>query len=379
MKPIQFALLHALGALPLLAASAASAQIAPDRPPEHPGGGTRATRLSARVEVEGGVATTSLSHVLHNDGHLPAEAIWILPLPPGAVADGLRLTANGVQMESDVLGADAARGVYEDIVRRRRDPALLEYAGRGCLRARVFPIPPQGDVTVEVVFRQVLPELGGLRRWSLALNAAGLEGRPPEQVVLDLSIRSRRPLKNAFSPQRNLRVTQPDDYNVRASFEGRVADLEAGELALFYGLSEAEFGLDLLTHRPAGAEEGTFLMLLSPKRDWADVQVLEKEVIVVLDVSGSMAGRKLEQAKGALTFFLGSLHAGDLFNVVPFATEAEPFFPVSVEATPANREAAQAKLARLEASGGTNIHDALLRALPAGGRGTGRACRWSCC
>jgi Ca-activated chloride channel family protein len=329
------------------------------------------TRLLAKVEVEDGVATTTLRQTVRNDGPRPAEADWVLPLPDGAVADRFSMTMNGVPVAGEVLGADKAREVYESIVRRRRDPGLLEYVGRGCLRARIFPVPPGGEVQVEVGFRQILPEDGGLRRWSFAPRAAGLGGRAPEQLVLDLEVRSRWPIGIAFSPVPGVRVTQDGERVVRASFEGRAADLPGEELAVFYGLREKDFGLDLLTYRAKGNAEGTFLMLVSPKREWDASEVMKKSVTFVVDTSGSMAGGKLEQATGALRFFVETLGADDRFNVVEFSSEAIPFFPAPVAPTPENLAAAHARIERLTARGGTNIDAALESALH-GAAPTGR-------
>jgi len=75
-----------------------------------------------------------------------------------------------------IVDAEAARGVYESIVRRQRDPGLLEYYGRGCLRASVFPIPPQGEMEVEATYRELLPIAGDLFRWSFPVAAAGVDG-----------------------------------------------------------------------------------------------------------------------------------------------------------------------------------------------------------
>ena len=319
-------------------------------------------RMSAKVEIVDGVATCELVQLVRNEGDVEAEARWVLPLPEGAVADGFRMVVNGVETSGEVLDAAGARRVYEDIVRRRRDPGLLEYLGRGCLSARIFPIPARGEVTVEVGFRQVVPELSGLRRWSLALAAAGIEGSAPEQVVLDLAIRSRLPIRNVYSPSPLVHVVQKDDHEARASFEGKLDALPAGELAVYHGLSEAEFGLDLLCHRKLG-EEGAFLMLISPKRSLAEQEILAKSIVFVADTSGSMEGIKLEQARKALRFFLGSLRAEDAFNVIPFSTEPEPFFPAAVPATSENLAAASQRVEKLAASGGTNIAGALAAAL----------------
>ncbi len=328
--------------------------------------GVRMTHLAAEVAIVDGVGSTTLRQTWRNDGDVQAEATWVLPLPPGAVADGFRMTVNGVELSGEVLDANQARGIYESIVRRRRDPGLLEYLGRGCLRARIFPIPPRGEVRADVTFRQILPELLGLRRWSFALGAAGAEGLAPEQVLLDLTLRSKRALKNVFSPSPLVRVIQKDDHEARASFEGYPGQLPGGELALFHGLTEQEFGLDLLTHRRWGDAEATFLMLISPRRAWERDQTLKKSLVFVLDTSGSMEGKKLEQARGALRLFLQALSPEDRFDVIPFSMEPEPFFGRPVAATAENVSQALARTAALVAGGGTNIGDSLARGLMLG-------------
>lgn len=328
----------------------------------------RVTDLSVEVSVIDGVATTTLRETIRNDGAHQAEADWILPLPEGAVADGFTMTVGGVVMQGEVLGSDGARQVYERIVRRRRDPGLLEYLGRGCLRARVFPIPPRGEILVEVTYRHVLPVIAGQRRWSFPVGAVGIDGRAPEHVSLQVSIQSRRAIHNAFSPVAGLQIIQKDDHEVVGSFEGHAAALPDQELVLQYGLSDQEFGLDLLTTRADGEEEGTFLIMLSPRRNLEEQQVIPRSITFVLDTSGSMAGRKIRQARGALRFFLNSLRPEDHFNVTPFATEAQPFFDAPVPASAENVAAALKRADGLAAMGGTNIVDALEVSLRASGQ-----------
>ncbi|MCP3918721.1 MAG: VWA domain-containing protein [bacterium] len=321
----------------------------------------RASNLAAEVRVTDGVATTRLALTIANGGRRDAEATWLLPLPEGSVADDFRMIVNGVETTGEVLGAERARSVYEGIVRARRDPGLLEYVGRGCLRARLFPIPAHGEIEVRVTYREILPEVGGVRRWSFPLGAAGLGGRAPESAELDLSIESRRALRNVFSPTRGLQVVKTSDHAARASFEGR----GAGELEVFYGLSDREFGLDLLTTRAADETEGTFLMLISPKRSVDATRIANRAITFVLDTSGSMAGEKITQARAALRYFLHSLRAGDHFNVVTFATEAQPFFPGLLPANADNIAAALERAGTLRATGGTNIDGALAASLRA--------------
>ena len=110
-----------------------------------------------------GIATTELTEVLHNNRRRIQEGTWLLPLPQDAVADGFEMTVNGKTMQSEVLDAATSRAIYEDIVRQQKDPALLEYMDNGCLRARAFPIPALGDVTLKVRYRHVTPTHEELR------------------------------------------------------------------------------------------------------------------------------------------------------------------------------------------------------------------------
>ena len=326
--------------------------------------GVHTTALDVRVSIIDGVATTTLKQTIRNDSTVPmAEAIWVLPLPEGAAADDFEMLVDGVRMTGEVLQADSARTVYENIVRRRRDPGLLEYLGRGCLRARVFPIPAGKEIGVEISYRHVLPSVAGLARWSFPAKAAGVDGRPPASITLDLSIQSRHAIKNAFSPNAAVDVFQRDDHSVRASFEGGGSTLPSDELAVLYGLSDKDFGLNLLTHKATDEKEGTFLMLLSPKRAWGEEVIVKKDITFVVDTSGSMAGVKIDQAKASLLFFLRSLRPTDRFNVIPFSTEPRPFFRTPVDATKENVERAIGLVEQVRAVGGTNISEALRSAL----------------
>jgi Ca-activated chloride channel family protein len=361
-QPIALSLVLA-AVLPIPAQDGGNLTIIPpirvDRPQQRT---VRATMTRVQVRIEDGVATTELVQTLHNDGPALAEADWILPLPDGAVADGLTMTVGGKEVAGEVLDATKARGIYEAIVRRMRDPGLLEYVGQGLIRARVFPIPPQGAIDVKVRWRHLLPETAGLHTYRFPLRALGLGERSSEKLVLDLQIRSRRPLKNVWSPLPGVEVIRSGEHQARVGFEGRHDQLPPRDLEVFFGVSAADFGLDLLTWRKDG-QPGHFLLMVSPKQDWPIAENTLRVVQFVLDTSGSMQGEKIAQARRALRFFVDSLRPGDLFNVIPFATEAQPFFAAPVAANAENLALARQKIDALEARGGTNIEEALSSAL----------------
>lgn len=327
----------------------------------------RAPCARVTVEIVDGIATVDMVLALRNDGARDAEADWIVPLPEGAVADGFTVRIGDRQpSDGEVMDAAHARAVYERIVRQRRDPGLLEFAGRGCLRARLFPIPPRQDAEVKIRWRQVLPTLAGLVRWSLPLAACGIEGRPPEAVSFAVRVRSSTPIRTALSPTPGADVRVVDDGLAVASFEPAPAARLPAELALYYGLSTEAFGVHLLAQR-RGDADGYFTLLVSPKREWDGDSVPPRAVTFVLDVSGSMQGTKLAQAKGALRQFLNGLRPADRFDVVPFSTAAEPFFGTPQPASTANVERALARVDGIEARGGTNLEAALTLGLPDAG------------
>ncbi len=359
---MKFALALALGSQLVLCSFDSPGPSGP-APQADANAGVSARSLRAEVRIVEGVATTRLHLVVANSFARPAEATWILPLAEGAAVDDFKMTIGGVLTGGDVLPADRARDVYESIVRTRRDPGLCEYFGRGCLRARVFPIPPHGEVEIEVGYREVLPELAGVERWSFPIGAAGIDGRAPQQVSLDLVLDSAIALHNVFSPTAGLDVAVKSDHGAHASYEGRGASVSNGEFALCYSLSDEDFGIDLASTKVRGDDEGTFMLLVSPKRDGAADVHFARAITFALDISGSMEGAKLDQALGALRYFLRSLTPADRFDVVSFSTDATPMFPEMVAADEAHVRDASKRASALFAAGGTNLDEALRESL----------------
>ena len=105
------------------------------------------------IEVTGPVAQVTLEQTFRNRSDRTLEGTYLFPLPEGAAVSHFAMTMGGTLVEGEVMDARDARAIYEGIVRRRRDPGLLEYVGRGLFRARVFPIPPRGDVDDPAVVR----------------------------------------------------------------------------------------------------------------------------------------------------------------------------------------------------------------------------------
>jgi len=312
------------------------------------------------VTIEDQVATTHVDQVFVNEGRHEVEGTYIFPLPEEAAISEFAMWVDGEKLEGQVLERDEARRIYEDIVRRRRDPALLEYVGRDAFQASIYPIPPGGERRIELEYSEVLNMDNGLVEYVYPLNTEKFSPRPLEEVVVNVTIRSKEPLRAIYSPSHDVDIVRRGDHNAVIGYEEYDVKPDR-DYVLYYTVSPEDVGVNLLSYKPDSRSDGFFLLLAAPKVEVDTRQVIAKDVILVLDVSGSMRGEKIEQAKEALTFVLEELHDEDRFNIIAFSTATQPYARDLVPAD--ERGEARDFVARLQASGSTDINRALLEAL----------------
>jgi Ca-activated chloride channel family protein len=332
-------------------------------PPPLPDAPTYLTIKYHRVSVtiEDQVATTHVDQVFVNESGQEVEGVYLFPLPEGAAIDDFAMWVDGERLSGEILPADEARRIYEDIVRRQRDPALLEYAGRNTFRARIYPIPARSEKRVEIRYRQILSLDNGLVHYRYPLDTERFSPRPIEDVSIRVEVRSREAIKALYSPSHEVAVDRRSDHEVVAGYE-EMDVLPDTDFELYYSVAREEIGLNLLSTRREG-EDGFYLMLVAPQVEVEQSEVVARDVILVLDTSGSMRGEKLAQAQKALSYVLGQLHEEDRLNVVAFSTGVRAFERRPVEASPSARAGARRWVDELQASGGTDIHRAMLEAL----------------
>ena len=312
------------------------------------------------VSIVDQVATTRVEQVFFNEGNAPAEGTYIFPLPVGAAVSDLVMWVDGKPIEARILDAGEARAIYDEIVRRMRDPALLEYVGAGAIQASVFPIQPRSEVKIEFEYAQLLPAENGLIHYQYPLRTDQFTRQPVERLSLSLSVTSREPIGAVYSPTHDLAILRDGDFAFRAGFETSGAR-PATDFSLYYGLATSEISANLLAYRESADEDGTFALMITPPAEASAERVIPKDVIVVLDQSGSMEGAKWDQARDAVKFVLEHLNAQDRFNVIAFSTGtriyARGLQPVS------EAPGAKAWIGGLEALGSTDIDLALREAM----------------
>jgi Ca-activated chloride channel family protein len=329
--------------------------------------GIKYQRVSA--EIVDGAAVTKVEQVFVNSSPRQLEAHYVFPLPRGAALQDFYLYINGKKTKGEVLEKQKATEIYEGIVRRLQDPGLLEYVDSDAFRARVFPVPANGEQKIELTFSQVLDFNAGLFQYHYPLGAS-TRGAPKLTVKQDFtfsaSIKSKTPLRSIYSPTHKLGVSRKGENEAITGLElGAGADISK-DLELFYTVSDKSIGLTFMSHRPDPEQPGFFMALISPKAELKADEIVAKRITFVIDTSGSMMGDRMKLARDSLKYCVQKLNAKDEFNVVRFSTDVEALFEKPQQATEANVKKAVEFVGQLEAIGGTAIDEAMLRALKDG-------------
>ena len=319
------------------------------------------TFTKADVRIRDQIATTSVDQEFYNPNSRQLEGTFLFPVPKGVQVNKFTMEINGKPVEAELLTADKARGIYEDIVRKLRDPALLEYADRDLFKVRIFPIEPHARKRVTLSYSQLLKADSGLVSYVFPLNTEKYSAKPIKTVSVKIELETKRPLKSIYSPSHKVEIQRHGGNGATVGYEAGDVKPDA-DFQLFFAQDQDDVGLNLLTYKTAG-QDGYFLLLASPGVEPKTAKVMPKDVTFVLDTSGSMAGAKLEQAKKALLFCVENLNAEDRFEILRFATEVEPLFDKLADASAEQREKARSFIKDLKPLGGTAINDALRKAL----------------
>ena len=322
------------------------------------------------TKIDGQVATTHVTQVFRNDTPHTLEGTYFFPIPETASIIEFSIWENGKKLVGEVRSREEARRIYDEIVRRQKDPGLLEYAGKDLFQASIFPIPPNSDKKLELTYSQILKAESGTVAYRYPLGTGrNVWSRPSIDNIRSkmaqqkfgtvsgrIEIVGKQALRNVYSPSHGIDVKNKSERAVSVSFETKDND---NDFQLFFGLSNDDFGMSLITHREPG-KDGYFLLMLSPKDELAERELVNKEIVFVLDTSGSMADEgKMEKARSALLFGIRTLRDGDKFNVISFAGEEHLMEKGLITADAAGKKRGEAFVQKLRPTGGTNINDSL--------------------
>ncbi len=324
------------------------------------------------ITIEDQVATTKIQQVFRNHTTRQLEATYIFPIPKGASVNRFSMTVDGKDQSGELMPADKARQIYTDIVRRTQDPGLLEYIGNNLMRLRIFPILPKVDQKVEISFQSVIPADSGIIEYVYPLKTDGKATRTLEEFSINATIRSQHKIQNIYSPTHAISMQRISDKETKIVFERNQALLDK-DFQLLYTVGDKDIGLTPMFYRPVSSENGFFMLLVTPQVSFSQTNVIPRDLVLVLDTSGSMTPVKMDQAKKALKHFLSNLNPQDRFAILNFSTTVNRYRDQLVESNSEQIDHAKKWVDGLRAAGGTAIQDALLSALELRSKDEGRS------
>lgn len=319
------------------------------------------------IQIKDGTATASIEQIFKNSIDRDLEAVYVFPLPENATIADFAMYINGKRVSGELVEKGKARQIYEDIVRRMKDPGLLEQMGGNLFKVSVYPVPRNGEQRIEISYSQTLEFEAGLYKYVYPLKTSERASSTLEDFTVKAEIVSGVPIKTVYSPSHKIGVTRKGDNRAVIGFEEERALLDR-DFILYYGVSKKDFGINLITHAVKG-QDGYFMLLLAPTVAPKADQVVRRDVSFVFDTSGSMMGDEIKQAREALKYCIRKLNDGDRFNIVRFSTDVEKLSEGFMDVNGKNLKKADEFIATIEARGGTAIDEAMNAALGAATKG----------
>ena len=273
------------------------------------------------------------------------------------------MVIDGKETEAELLDAVKAKKIYEEIVRKQLDPALLEYSGKAVFKVRIFPVEPRSSKKIKLSYQEIINKDNGTFQYTYPLNTEKFSAGNLQEVRINVEIQSDDQLKNVYCASHEAQITRQGDRRALVGYQARDIKPDT-DFRVYFNTDNSKIGLSLAAYRKAG-EDGYFFLNISPAVSIKESEITEKAITFVLDNSGSMASPKMEQAKKALLFCINNLNKADRFEIIRFSTEAEALFGKLMKADQSNLQKAQTFIDDLKAIGGTNIEEALRLALSA--------------
>src|SRR5690606_25933444 len=147
--------------------------------------------------------------------------------------DDFAMWIDGKRTAGEVVEAKSARKIYEDIVRRMKDPGLLEHIGENLYRVRVYPVPAKGKQKVEISFSQIAKRDGGITEYVYPLKVCGSARRTKQDFTVRVELESSAELKSVYSPSHDVGVSRDGARKAVIGFEAKNHDL-AKDFQLFW-------------------------------------------------------------------------------------------------------------------------------------------------
>lgn len=318
------------------------------------------TDVGVRIDILEMTATTTVEFSLENQTARRQEAQVMIPVPDGAVVRGFAYDGPHGEITAKVLSKEEARRIYQGLVSKMRDPALVEFVGYNLIQSSVFPIEPRGRQKVRLTYEHLL-DMQGNRVDYVLPRTESLTYDVPWSI--SATIKARQGVSTVYCPTHTVYTHRESGREVSVKIDVP-SQTQPGAFRLSYLMKKDGVTASLFAYPDKKVGGGYFLLLAGVPAHSPDSQDMQKrEVTLVIDRSGSMRNEKIKQAKEAALQVIAGLKPGEAFNVLVYSNTVESFSVKPVIKTDKTEEAARQYIEGLTTVGGTNIHDALKTAL----------------
>ena len=347
-----------------------------------------------KAEITGFLSRVTLTQEFENPFKEKIEAVYVFPLPQNAAVDDMTMVVGDRTVRGKILRREEAQAVYEAAKTGGQVASLLDQERPNIFTQSVANILPGEKITIMISYVETLkyedgayefvfPMVVGPRYIPGAATGQKVNGfsadtdkvpdasrmtpnpvvegmRAGNDVSLDIMVDAGVPIDGIDAKTHEIELERLNAHSAHVRLKNRAA-IPNKDFILKYEVAGKSIQDPLLTHR--SGKSGYFTMILQPPERVTAEDVTPKELVFVLDTSGSMSGFPIEKAKETMKLALDGLYAADTFNLITFAGDTRILFPAPVPATPANLEKAQAFLSGTSGSGGTEMMTAIRAAL----------------
>lgn len=319
------------------------------------------TDVDVLIDIIESTAVTTIEIRLQNKTSRRQEAELIVPVPDGAVVRGFAYDGPGGMITAKVLPKDEAKRIYQQLVSKIRDPALVEFIGYNLIRSSVFPVEARGKQKIRLTYDHLL-ETDGSRVDYVLPRSESLQYAVPWKIKTN--IKAKRPISTVYSASHNLEIKRLNNKELTVQITTDSVK-DPGPFRLSYLLSDSDMTASMFAYPDKKVGGGYFLLLagLPAESEKTSENSIKREVTLVIDRSGSMRNEKIEQVKEAALQIISGLKKGEKFNIIIYSNTVDSFSKRAVKKNKKNLAAAIRYIEGITAMGGTNIHDALKKAM----------------
>jgi len=347
-----------------------------------------------KAQVSGFLARATVTQEFENPYSEKIEAVYTFPLPQNAAVDDMTMTVGDRTVRGKILQREEAEAVYEAAKTRGQTASLLNQERPNIFTQSVANILPGEQIKITISYVETLKYEDGAYEFVFPMvvgpryvpgnpvDAKGNGFAPDTEVVpdgskitprpvpegmrvghdvsLDLELDAGVPIDFLNSKSHDVVIERQDDHRARVTLKD-LATIPNKDFTLRYDVAGKKIQDALLTHK--GDKGGFFTLIVQPPERVTAEDVTPKELVFVLDTSGSMNGFPIEKAKETMKLALDNLYQYDTFNLITFAGDEHVLFPEPVPATKENLRKALAFLESRQGSGGTEMMKAIKASL----------------